>query len=104
MRHNDCAECGCAMSPSEASPCRDCTISALANERDFNAASLRDANAEIARLVTERDEARRHRDALVAGIRAVLAPYESEINTHYEGCEEIHWRCKLRKLLREVGR
>lgn len=41
---------------------------------------------------------------LVSGIRAVLGNDEGRISTHYEGCEETHWRCGLRKLLREVER
>lgn len=41
----------------------ECEISRLKSERDFNAASLRDANAEIARLRAEVERLTRERDA-----------------------------------------
>lgn len=56
----------------------ECEISRLKSERDFNAASLRDANAEIARLRAEVERLTRDRD--LAERKAAVCREDAEIS------------------------
>lgn len=79
----------CGVIPSHAIPTNLC---------DHCVDGLSRAEAEAA------DEARARTTRLISGIRAILGNNEGRISTHYEGCDAVHWRCGLTRLLRESER
>lgn len=96
---SECAVCHAALLPTLEIPhCEDCIVTDDA-AIDYEEAS-RDFVARLDAALAERAAG-----DLVARLRATwLADDDAWVATHWEGCEEDHWRCALARLCEEVER